>query len=71
LFEPNDETTAGLALRLVANAVARHEPRARIDRIDAGPDPRSAAHLVITLTFTDRRNGGTGSLHHSLDLGAA
>ena len=38
-FEPNDATTAGLAIRLVADAVERFEPRAEILMIDAGADP--------------------------------
>lgn len=65
-FEPNDETTAGLAMRLVRRAVARFEPRARIDLLDAGPDPRQPHRLLIQMQFTDLRSGSTGTLWHGV-----
>jgi phage baseplate assembly protein W len=36
VFSPNDETTAGLAIHYVRQAVTRFEPRIRITRLDAG-----------------------------------
>jgi phage baseplate assembly protein W len=37
LFEPNDATTAGLAIHYVRQALIRWEPRIEILRLDAGP----------------------------------
>lgn len=68
VFEPNDDTTAGLAIRLVADAVVRHEPRARIDRLDAGPDLLIEGALRIDLDFTDRRSGQNAAVSLSVAL---
>jgi len=68
LFEPNDATTAGLAMRLIGAAVAQHEPRARIDRLDAGPDPDAPERLFVQLDFTDLRDGVTGTVAYSMAL---
>ena len=37
VFEPNDATTAGLAIHYVRQALIRWEPRIEILRLDAGP----------------------------------
>lgn len=68
-FEPNDATTAGLAMRLVADAITRHERRAVIEALDAYPDPQSPECLVIELAFRDIRDGQQGHLVHRADLG--
>jgi phage baseplate assembly protein W len=39
VFAPNDDTTAGLAMHFVRRAIERWEPRVRIVRLDAAPDP--------------------------------
>lgn len=70
-FEPNDATTAGLAIRLVADAVSRFEPRAEILALDAFPDPSSGEMLVIELSYRDRRDGATGTVTHLADLSGA
>lgn len=67
-FEPNDATTAGMAIRLVSDAITRHEPRAFIVHLDAGPDPVDPACLRIDLDYQDRRNNATDQLTLSLPL---
>ena len=39
VFAPNDDTTAGLAIHYVRQAVGRWEPRVEIIGVDAGRDP--------------------------------
>lgn len=67
-FEPNDATTAGLAIRLVADAVERFEPRAEILSLDAYADPHSAHSLVLELVYRDRRDGATGQIGFTTDV---
>ena len=67
-FEPNDATTAGLAMRLVIDAITNHEPRAEVESIDAGPDPEDRARLRIELTYRDRRSGTADRLSVVLPL---
>ena len=71
LFERNDATTAGLAIRIVADAVSRFEPRAEIDAIDAYPDPEDPSRLVIDLTYRDKRSGQADRLRHVTGLPGA
>lgn len=72
IFEPNDATTAGLAIRIVSDAIARHEPRAIVDRLDAYADAVDPTRLVIDLTFRDSRTGDQDQLQFrtALDGGA-
>lgn len=67
-FEPNDATTAGLAIRMVADSVAQHVPNAEILALDAGPDPRNDAMLRILLHVRDRQSGETGEMSLDVDL---
>lgn len=62
VHEPNDGATAGLAIRLVRDAVARFEPRAEITALDALPDPADPSVLRISLAFRDRGGAGDGAL---------
>ena len=41
VFSPNDETTAGLAIYYVQQALDRWEPRVEVLRLDAGHAPKS------------------------------
>jgi uncharacterized protein len=62
VFNPNDATTAGLAIHYVRQALLRWEPRIDILRLDAGPSPdlsgsaaeRDGAHLYIRLDYRVR-----------------
>ena len=51
LFAPNDDTTAGLAMHYVRQALERWEPRIRIARLDAGRDPNGDNVLNIYLEY--------------------
>src|ERR1700709_1544794 len=42
VFDPNDDTTAGLAIHYVRQAILRFEPRIEILRLDAGAQPSLA-----------------------------
>jgi uncharacterized protein len=58
VFEPNDETTAGVAIYQVRRAIERWEPRVEILHLDANPDrdPDSSAlgRLEIVLEYRVR-----------------
>lgn len=60
VFSPNDETTAGLAIHYVRQALTRFEPRVDIlsidaERTDAGaPDDGDETTLVIRLAYRVR-----------------
>ena len=54
VFSPNDDTTAGLAIHFVRQAVERWEPRVEILSVDAGPDPEKAPRLQIVLDYRVR-----------------
>ena len=59
LFQPNDGTTAGLAMHYVRQAVARFEPRAEVLALDAGPDGDTV--LRISMLY---RVIGTGAVEN-------
>ena len=71
LFAPNDDTTAGLAIHYVRQAVDRFEPRARIVRLDAGPDPLRSSLLRLDLSYRVPSLGVSDDLHLELDLSGA
>jgi phage baseplate assembly protein W len=50
-FQPLDNTTAGLAIHYVEEAVRRWEPRAEIVLIDAYPEPGAAGTLTVELHY--------------------
>lgn len=54
LFSPNDETTAGLAIHFVRQAVERWEPRAEILLLEAEPGRSAGEILEITLEYRVR-----------------
>jgi uncharacterized protein len=53
-FAPNNDTTAGLAIQDVRQAVERFEPRVRILRLEATRSVHSAAVLEIVLEYQPR-----------------
>lgn len=71
IFAPNDDTTAGLAIHYVRQAIARWEPRVEVIDVDAGPDPDDAWRLVIRLDYRVRASLTPGQLVFSVDLLAA
>ena len=50
-FSPNDDTTAGLAIHYVRQALNRWEPRIRVVRLDAGRNPETEHLLDIYLEY--------------------
>ncbi len=54
IFSPNDDTTAGLAIHYVRQAVEKWEPRAEILKIDAGRAPDDPDRLNILLEYRVR-----------------
>ncbi|MET7669532.1 GPW/gp25 family protein [Micromonospora luteifusca] len=68
VFAPNDDTTAGLAIHYVRQAIARWEPRVEVIDVDAGPDPDDAWQLVIRLDYRVRASLTPGQLVFSVDL---
>lgn len=68
VFSPNDDTTAGLAIHFVRQAVERWEPRVEILRVDANRDPEEATRLAIVLDYRVRATLQAGSIEVGVDL---
>jgi uncharacterized protein len=51
VFSPNDQTTAGLAIHYVQQAITRWEPRVEILTLDAGSCAADAGMLLIKLHY--------------------
>jgi hypothetical protein len=70
VFSPNDDTTAGLAIHFVRQAVERWEPRVEILRVDAGrdPDPENDMLLQIVLDYRVKATLQSDQLVVSADL---
>jgi phage baseplate assembly protein W len=69
MFSPNDNTTAGLAIHYVKQALDRWEPRVQVTDLDAGPNPEYPERLEITLEYRLRRTQETQQLLFSMNLG--
>jgi phage baseplate assembly protein W len=54
VFSPNDDTTAGLAIHFVRQAVERFEPRVEVLRVDANRDLYEATRLEVVLDYRAR-----------------
>jgi phage baseplate assembly protein W len=68
VFEPNDETTAGVAIHHVRRAIERWEPRVEILDLDAGPDPENPGRLEIVLEYRVRFLPGAQRLRWSVSM---
>lgn len=68
VFSPNDNTTSGLAIHYVRQALDRWEPRAQVMHLDAGPDPQYPERLQIMLEYRLRRTQHTDELAFSINL---
>ena len=68
LFAPNDQTTAGLAIHYVRQAMDRWEPRVEIVDLDAEPDPDRVEQLTIRLVYRVRASLSVDILEYPLDL---
>jgi hypothetical protein len=68
VFSPNDDTTAGLAIHYVRNAIERWEPRAEILRLDAVANRERPELLEIILDYRVRSTQSNQQLTFSLNL---
>ncbi|HJZ96662.1 MAG TPA: GPW/gp25 family protein [Candidatus Solibacter sp.] len=68
VFSPNDDTTAGLALHFVRQALSRWEPRIQVLRLDAGANPIEAFLLDIVLDYRVRATRRSDQIKLSLSL---
>ena len=69
VFSPTDDTTAGLAIHYVRQALNRWEPRVEILTLDAGRNPSAPEQLDIRLEYRDRAIERIDSLSLGLNLG--
>ena len=61
VFAPNNSHTSAQARRYVEEALGMWEPRVRVQRVQAAPDPDDAARLLIEIEYevkstNDRRS---------------
>jgi phage baseplate assembly protein W len=70
IFDPNDDTTAGLAIHYVRTAIERWEPRIEIQRLDATRNEGEPGRLDITLEYRIRPTGSTDQFLVGVQIGA-
>ena len=68
VFAPNDESTAGLAIHYVRQAITRWEPRVDIIHLDALPNPNDPTKLIIELRYIVKSTRRPNELAFALDL---
>jgi len=68
VYMPNDETTAGLAIHYVEQAITRYEPRIEIEALDAGPSPDQPGVLLIDLRYRVRATQTADQVTVAFDL---
>ena len=68
MFAPNDDTTAGLAIHYVRQALARWEPRIEVLSLDAGRSPDDASRMEILLQYRIRATQQPAQLNLALNL---
>jgi phage baseplate assembly protein W len=70
-FSPNDDTTAGLGIHYVRQALERWEPRIEIVRLDAGRNPDLPEMLDLVLDYRVKATRQLDSLNFSFSLSGA
>ena len=68
IFSPNDETSAGLAIYYVKQALNKWEPRIEILNLDAETNTTDPTRLDIILIYRVRTTQKTEELSFSIDL---
>ncbi|NUT32202.1 MAG: GPW/gp25 family protein [Hamadaea sp.] len=68
VFAPNDDTTAGLAIHYVEQALARWEPRVEVLDVDAAADPDAPWRLLIRLDYRVKASLTQATMTFSVDL---
>ena len=71
VFSPNDDTTAGLGIHYVRQALEKWEPRINIIRLDAGKNPDLPEMLDVVLEYRVRATQQFDSLNFSVNLAGA
>jgi phage baseplate assembly protein W len=61
-FWPNDDTTGGLAIHFVQQALQRWEPRVDVLRLDAQRDPENPERLDVLLEYRVRATQQLGAV---------
>lgn len=67
-FSPNDDTTAGLAIHYVRQALDRWEPRINVLHVDASRTEEHTSRLDINLRYRLRTQTNIEQLTFNLDL---
>jgi phage baseplate assembly protein W len=70
-FSPNDDTTAGLAIHYVRQALQRWEPRVEILRLDAVRYPDRPEELILVLDYRVRGSLESSTLTVPVNLAGA
>ncbi len=68
VFSPNDETTAGLAIHYVRQALNLWEPRIDVLRLDAERNADNAEQLIIRLEYRLRATQQSDTVAFAFDL---
>ncbi len=68
VFSPNDDTTAGLAIHYVKQAITKFEPEIEIINLDASADPDAPERLLIILDYRLKGDMNRETLTIPLDL---
>ena len=68
VFSPNDDTTAGLAIHYVRQAIEQWEHRIRILKLDAGREAEGPERLWMRLDYEVRETRVTGQVTWTLPL---
>lgn len=71
VFSPNDETTHGLAMHYIDQALTRWEPRIELIELDARRDPEAPQIMQVSLRYRLRRTQEHEQLTFALDLQAS
>jgi phage baseplate assembly protein W len=67
-FSANDDTTAGLAIHYVRQAIETWEPRVEVLRLDAGANPARPEILEVNLEYLVRATQHIDQLALSMNL---
>lgn len=68
VFQPNDDTTAGLAIHYVRRAVETWEPRVELLAVDANRNPEEPGRLDVSLEYRVRATRHRDRLTFSFSL---
>ena len=68
VFSPNDDTTAGMAIHYVQQALDRWEPRIQVLQLDAGRNEADPGRLDVVLEYRLRTTLRNENLAFSISL---